>query len=65
MPACRDYPHAPTTGVRKAPRQEVAGGLALAGPRALWGFNAGAELSDGRDVGRMRSADLQIVPIWR
>jgi len=58
MPACRDYPHAPTAGVRKAPRHEVAGGLAPAWPRALWGFNTGAELWDGIDVGRMRSADL-------
>ena len=58
MPACRDYPHAPTTGVRKAPRHEVAGGLAPAWPRALWGFDAFAALWDGSDVGRMWSADL-------
>ena len=52
------YPRTEAAGGRKAPRHEVAGGLAPAWPRALWGFNAGAELGDGCDVGRMRSADL-------
>ena len=27
-------------------------------PRALWGFDAGAELGAGCDAGRMRLADL-------
>jgi len=41
MPACRDFPHAPTAGVRKAPRHEVAGGRAPTVQRALWGFSRG------------------------
>ena len=39
-------------GVQKAPRHEVAGSLALAVQRALWGFNGRAGLND-----RMRAAD--------
>ena len=35
MPACTNYPRAPTTGVRKAPRHEVAGGFAPAAQRVL------------------------------
>ena len=31
-------------GVQKAPRHEVAGGWALAGQRALWGFVRDARL---------------------
>jgi len=44
MPACRGYPHAPTAGVRKAARHEVAGDWAPAGQRALWGFVRDARL---------------------
>jgi hypothetical protein len=46
-------PHAQLTGVQKAPRHEVAGGWAPAGQRALWGFDAGADLDGGRGAGRM------------
>ena len=44
MPAWRDYPHAPTAGVRKAPRHEVAGCGAPAVQPVLWGFVRGARL---------------------
>src|SRR5450755_3701908 len=37
-------PRAVAVGVQKAPRHEVAGSLALAVPRALWGFDGGAQL---------------------
>jgi hypothetical protein len=47
------YPRAEAAGGRKAPRHEVAGGWAPAGQRALWGFDAGAELG-WIDAGRMR-----------
>ena len=53
------YRRAEAAGGRKAPRHEVAGGSAPAGQRALWGFDAGAELGDGSDAGRVRSADQQ------
>jgi hypothetical protein len=35
---------APTAGVRKAPRHEIAGGGALTVQRALWGFCRGLGL---------------------
>ena len=35
------HPRAAATGVRKAPRQEIAGSGALAVPRMLWGFSRG------------------------
>ena len=41
------------TGVQKAPRHEVAGSLAPAGQRALWGIDAGAELDGGWDADGM------------
>ena len=44
-------PHAQLTGVQKAPRHEVAGSLAPAGQRVLWGFDAGADLDDASDYG--------------
>jgi hypothetical protein len=44
-------------GVQKAPRHEVAGSLALAVRRALWGFDGGAELEGGYNTDRMRPAD--------
>jgi hypothetical protein len=47
MPACRDYSHAPTAGVRKAPRHEVAGGRARTVQRALWDLAAVGNLSAG------------------
>jgi hypothetical protein len=42
---------------KKAPRHEVAGSLALAVQRALWGFDGGAELEGGCNTDRMRPAD--------
>jgi hypothetical protein len=44
MPACGDHPHARRAGVRKAPRQEIAGYGALTVQRALWGFGAGVSV---------------------
>ena len=44
MPACGDHPHAPTAGVRKAPRHEVAGSWAPAEQRVLWESVRGARL---------------------
>jgi hypothetical protein len=41
------YPRAPTAGVRKAPRHEIAGGGALAAQRALWGFRRCGQGEDG------------------
>jgi len=38
------FPRAVAAGVQKAPRHEVAGSLALAVQRALWGFDGGTEL---------------------
>jgi len=52
------YRRAEAAGGRKAPRHEVAGGWAPVVQRALWGFDAGAELGAGCDAGRMRLADL-------
>src|SRR5216683_700645 len=43
-------------GVQKAPRHEVAGSLALAVLRALWGFDSGAGLEGGCNTERMRPA---------
>src|SRR6516225_2885070 len=51
-------PHAQLTGVQKAPRHEVAGSWAPAKQRALWGFNACAELDGRRDADRVRPACL-------
>jgi hypothetical protein len=53
MPACRDYPHAPTAGVRKAPRHEVAGGSAPAEQRSY--------LFEVLDLGNSKSGDLECV----
>jgi hypothetical protein len=50
-------PRTVATGVQKAPRHEVAGSLALAVQRALWGFDGGAELEGGCNTDRMRPAD--------
>jgi len=47
-------PHAVAAGVQKAPRHEVAGSLALAEQRALWGFDGGYELEGGCNTDRMR-----------
>ena len=41
----------------KAPRHEVAGSLALAVLRALWGFDSGAGLVGGCNTDWMRPAD--------
>jgi len=46
-PACRDYPRALAASVGKAPRQEIAVGVALAVRRALWGFGRGLLLEEG------------------
>src|SRR5215831_1342345 len=51
-------PHAQLTGVQKAPRHEVAGSWAPAKQRALWGFNACAELDGRRDADGVRPACL-------
>src|SRR5216684_6218009 len=50
----RDVPHAQLAGVQKAPRHEVAGSLAPAVQRALWGFNIGAALDGRRDASTRR-----------
>jgi len=52
-----NLPRAVAAGVQKAPRHEVAGSLALAVQRALWGFDGGAELEGGCNTDRMRPAD--------
>ena len=56
----KEAAQAQLTGVQKAPRHEVAGGWAPAEQRALWGFNAGAELDDGWDADRIRPACLLV-----
>jgi hypothetical protein len=56
----KEAPQAQLTGVQKAPRHEVAGSWAPAEQRALWGFNAGAELDDGSDADRIRPACLHV-----
>jgi len=45
-PACEDDPHALASGVRKAPRQEIAVGSSAAVRRALWGFSGGTGLEE-------------------
>jgi len=50
----RDVPRAQLAGVQKAPRHEVAGSLAPAVQRALWGFNIGAALDGRRDASTRR-----------
>jgi hypothetical protein len=47
-------------GVQKAPRHEVAGGLALAVLRALWGFDGGAGLEGGCNTDRMRRSEISV-----
>ena len=42
------------SGVQKTPRHEVAGSWARAGHRALWGFNAGAQLAARLQYDRAR-----------
>ena len=37
----------------KSAKARSRGSLAPAGQRALWGFDAGADLDGGRDAGRM------------
>ena len=54
----RPLPRTVATGVQKAPRHEVAGSLALAVQRALWGFDGCAELEGGCNTDRMRPPDL-------
>ena len=49
-------PRAPAAGVQKAPRHEVAGSLAPAVPRALWGFDFRAGGDGGCDAGTRRPA---------
>jgi hypothetical protein len=46
MPACRDHPDARTAGVRKAPRQEIAGCEAPTVQRVLWGFGVGVSVGE-------------------
>ena len=52
-----NLPRPVAAGVQKAPRHEVAGSLALAVLRALWGFDCGAGLEGGCKTDRMRLAD--------
>jgi hypothetical protein len=54
-------PRAQLAGVQKAPRHEVAGSWA----RALWRFNAGADVDDGRDAGTTPAAYLHIREVGR
>ena len=58
-------PQAQLTGVQKAPRHEVAGSWAPAGQRALWGFNASAELDDRHENDRLRPACLRVGELGR
>src|SRR5208337_5523388 len=51
-----EMPRARADGVQKAPRHEVAGSLAPAVPRALWGFDFHAGGDGGRDAGTRRPA---------
>jgi hypothetical protein len=51
-----EMPRAPASGVQKAPRHEVAGSLAPAVPRALWGFDFRAGGDGGLDAGTRRPA---------
>src|SRR5215831_1828509 len=41
------YPRAPTAGVRKAPRQEIAGGGPSRMQRALWRFSRSGDVAGG------------------
>ena len=43
-PECKDHPRALAAGVRKAPRQEIAGCEAPTVQRALWGFGVGVSV---------------------
>jgi hypothetical protein len=52
-----DLPRPVAADVQKAPRHEVAGGLALAVLRELWGFDGGAGLEGGCNTDTMRPAD--------
>src|SRR6201987_758953 len=61
----KDGPQAQLTGVQKAPRHEVAGSWAPARQRALWRFNAGAGVDDGRDAGMTPAAYLHIREVGR
>src|SRR5262252_8983886 len=61
----RDAAHAQLTGVQKAPRHEVAGSWAPARRRALWRFNAGADVEDGRDAGMTPAAYLHVRVVGR
>jgi hypothetical protein len=56
----KEAPQAQLAGVQKAPRHEVAGSCAPAVQQALWRFNAGAGLDDGRDADRIRPACLHV-----
>jgi hypothetical protein len=49
--------HALWRPASKKRRHEVAGSLALAVQRVLWGFDGGAELEGGCNTDRMRPAD--------
>src|SRR6202048_4410583 len=46
MPGCRDHRCARRAGVRKAPRQEIAGCGAPTVQRALWGFGVGESVGE-------------------
>jgi hypothetical protein len=52
------FPRAVAADVQKAPRHEVAGSLALAVQRALWGFDSGVGPEGECNTDRMRPADL-------
>src|SRR6201984_989376 len=58
-------PRAHLAAVQKAPRHEVAGSWAPARQRALWRFNAGAGVDDGRDARTTPAADLHIREVGR
>src|SRR5208282_996960 len=49
-----EAPRTQAAGVQKAPRHEVAGSLAPAGQRALWGFDFRAGHDGGREAGARR-----------
>jgi hypothetical protein len=61
----KEAPQAQLTGVQKAPRHEVAGSWAPARQRALWGFNAGADVDYGRDARTTPVAYLHIGEVGR
>src|SRR5215468_7153979 len=63
-PERRNAPQAELAGVQKAPRHEVAGvGHRL--QRALWRFNAGADVDDGREARTTPAAYLQVREVGR